>query len=153
MLLTLAFLILLGLFLLFVELFVVPGITFVGIIGTLLLAVAIYFIFDMYGQTAGISSLVAVTGLSGFVIYRSVQTRFWKRFSLKDAIESKVNDRAAGEITVGMEGETISALRPMGTARFHGTTYEVQIADGMLDAGHKIVVVNADDQKIIVKPI
>ena len=152
MLLTLVFLLVLGLLLLFLELFVVPGVTFVGIAGTIFLGVAIFYIFSIYGAVAGWLSVAVITLLSVFVIVRSIRSRFWTKFSLKEAIDGKVNVVEAGEISMGMEGVTVSALRPMGTARFHGKMYEVQVEDGLIDSGKAVVVVGYADQKIIVKP-
>lgn len=153
MLLTLVFLIVLGLLLLFLELFVVPGVTFVGIAGAIFLAVAIYHIFSLYGTAVGLISVAVLSLLSVYVIVRSIRTRFWRRFSLKEAIDSKVNVVEAGEIMVGMQGEAISALRPMGTARFHNKLYEVLTEEGLIDSGQAVVVVSFNDQKIIVKPL
>lgn len=153
MLLTLVFLLVLGLLLLFLELFVVPGVTFVGIAGTIFLGVAIFYIFAIYGAVTGWLSVAAISLFSAFVIVRSIRSRFWTKFSLKEAIDSKVNVVAAGEITVGMEGVTVSALRPMGSARFQGKLYEVQVEDGLIDSGQAVVVVGYVDQKIIVKPL
>ncbi len=153
MLITLVFLLALGLLLLFLELFVVPGVTFVGIAGTLFLGVAIFYIFSIYGAVTGWLSVAAITLLSAFVIVRSIRSRFWTKFSLKDAIDSKVNVLDAGEITVGMQGEAVSALRPMGTARFQNKLYEVLAEDGLINSGQAVEVVGFSDQKIIVKPL
>lgn len=153
MLLTLVFLIVLGLLLLFLELFVVPGVTFVGIAGALFLGVAVYYIFDIYGAIVGWLSVAVLTLLSTYVIVRSIRSRFWRRFSLKEAIDGKVNEVAFGEIYPGLEGLTISSLRPMGTARFNNKPYEVMAEDGLVDSGKAVVVVSYTDQKIIVKPL
>jgi len=153
MLLTLVFLLVLGLLLLFLELFVVPGVTFVGIAGALFLGVAIYYIFSIYGTLAGVISVTVLSLVSAYVIVRSIRTRFWRRFSLKEAIDSKVNVVEVGEIAMGMQGVAVSALRPMGTARFHNKLYEVLAEDGLIDSGQAIQVVSFNDQKIIVKPL
>lgn len=150
---TLIFLVLLGLFLLFLELFVVPGVTFVGLAGALFLGAAIYFIFDLYGSSYGILSLVLTSILSAFVIYRSVKTRFWKKFSLNEAIDAKVNEIDDIEALQGQQGKAISALRPSGKAMIHGKLIEVQVADGFVDAGTAVEVVLISDQKVYVKPI
>jgi len=91
--------------------------------------------------------------LSAYVIVRSIRTRFWRRFSLKEAIDSKVNVVEDGEIVIGMQGVAVSTLRPMGTARFHNKLYEVLAEDGLIDSGQAIQVVSFNDQKIIVKPL
>lgn len=150
---TLIFLVLLGLFLLFLELFVVPGVTFVGIAGALFLGAAIYFIFDLYGSSYGILSLILTSILSAAVIYRSVKTRFWKKFSLNQAIDAKVNEIENIEALIGQQGKALSALRPSGKALINGQLLEVQVADGFVDAASVIEVVSVNDKKVYVKPI
>jgi membrane-bound ClpP family serine protease len=154
MILTIVFLILLGLLLLFAELFVVPGMTVVGIAGMLFLGAGVWFTYDAYGFLAGNIALFLTVGLSAVVLIRSFRSRFWEKFQLKEAIESKANDEDARDenpVLVEEIGLALSALRPTGTARFGKRIREVECISGFAAAGQSIRVVRRDGNRIYVK--
>jgi len=69
---------------------------------------------------------------------------------LETEIDSKVNVPDQN-ITVGMEGRTISRLAPAGKAIFEHSTEEVFSQHDFIDENQVVVVTKIDGSKIIVK--
>lgn len=154
MLLTIIFLIVLGLLLLFAELFIVPGVTVLGLAGMAFLAFGVWFVYDEYGLLAGNLTLASTLLLSLGVLVKSFRLRFWENFELKSALDGKVNvqDPETEEaVQKGDVGITISALRPGGTARFGKRIREVEFLNGFANVGEEVVVSLRDGNKIYVK--
>jgi len=74
----------------------------------------------------------------------------WKPLMLEAEIDSKVNvpDK---NITVGMEGRTVSRLAPAGKAIFEGITEEVFSKNDFIDENQQIIITKIEGNKIIVK--
>jgi membrane-bound ClpP family serine protease len=146
-------LILFGLALVVAEIIFVPGTTVVGIIGFIFLIAGVSFGFKYFGSETG-WILVGVTAVvSGLVFYYSFKTNVWGRFSLKSSIDSKVNEGNLNTLTVGLEGKTTSALRPIGKALLGEKEYEVKTSGDYLDTGSAIRIVKINSNQIIVEPI
>jgi len=92
-----------------------------------------------------IALIVLVVGTIFF--FRS---KTWNPFMLKTEIDSKVNvlDK---DITVGMEGRTVSRLAPAGKAVFEKITEEVFSQNDFIDEGQQIIITKIEGNKIIVK--
>lgn len=154
--LTVGFLLLLGLFLLLLELFVVPGVTVVGIAGLLFLSAGVWITFSTYGTMAGTIVLVLVALLAAVSLYLAFRSKFWKKFELQGVIASKAKAEDANELNpvqIGEVGIAISALRPVGMVRFGNKQKEVECLVGLLAAGTQVEVAQLSDRKIYVKPI
>ena len=152
MLLVIVFVIALGLLLLFAELFIVPGVTFVGLAGALLLGLGVWQIYEAYGMLTGHLALLFMVVLSGWVIWKSFRTRFWKKFELHQQIDSKSNvDAQALGLTMGQSGKTVTALRPQGMARFNEVQIEVASLDGWVDPGKMIEIAFIEGKKVFIK--
>lgn len=154
--LTVGFLLLLGLFLLLLELLVVPGVTVVGIAGLLFLTAGVWVTFATYGNLAGAVVLSLVTLLALLSLIVSFRSKFWKKFELEGVISSKAKGEDANELDpvhLGEIGIAISALRPTGMVRFGSKQKEVECIDGMLAAGKQVEVAQLSERKIYVKPI
>ncbi|MFM8912236.1 MAG: NfeD family protein [Flammeovirgaceae bacterium] len=150
---TIVSLILVGLVLLIVEIVFVPGTTLVGIVGFALMMVGIVLTFKHHGSEAGWISLGMTSVLSGVVLYFSFTTNVWKRFSLKSSIDSKVNEGELNDLKEGMEGKTVSALRPVGKAELNNRTFEVRTSGTYLDSGSKVRIKKISLNQIFVEPI
>lgn len=145
-------LIILGLFLLVVEFFMIPGITVAGIGGFLIIIYAIYSAYIDHGTSAGHLTLLFTAIASIATLVFSLRARTWKRVSLETSISSKAVDELENEIQVGDEGITISRLAPMGKASIKGKTVEVSTVGELINPNTPIVVVHVETNKIIVKP-
>ena len=140
---------LLGLLLIFLELFIPSG----GVLGIGSLICIIYSIYSMFQKdyTAVAWSAIVVT-----VLYVIVVVRFWvKRMTLAENLATSVatgSDVEGARSLVGLEGVTDTALRPAGIARVDGRRLDVVTSGSFLEPGETIVVVEVSGNRIVVRP-
>ena len=151
--LSVSLLILVGIILLILEIVFVPGTTVLGIFGFLMLAGGVYYSFINFGSSVGYGVMGGTLVVSAIAIGYSLKSGVWRRFSLKSTIDSKVNEHEKDPLAEGLEGTTISDLRPIGTAEFDDRLYEVQTTGNYLEAGTSVRIAKLSDNKIIVEPI
>jgi len=150
--LTVISLILFGLILLVVEIIFIPGTTVVGLVGFVIMAVGVGLSFNYFGSTAGWGTFAGASVTSGLMLYYSFKSNVWGRFALKSTSSSKVNEGEVEELSPGLEGMTISALRPVGKAELANKTYEVKTIGSFVETGTKIRIVKILSNQIIVEP-
>lgn len=146
-----AVLIIVGLIFLILEILVVPGTTFVGIIGFILIVIGIWQSFSVYGNIAGSITLGSCILLTLITLYYSLRSNTWKKFMLKTDIKSKVNVIDEKKIKVGDTGKTVSRLAPAGKALINNVFYEVHTNGGFIDEGQEIIILKINFNKIYVK--
>jgi membrane-bound ClpP family serine protease len=146
-------LILFGLFLIIAEIIFVPGTTLVGILGFIFLLLGVGLSFNYFGSETGWTTVGVSAVVSGLIVYYSFKANIWGRFSLKSSIKSKVNEGEVDSLTVGTEGLTVSALRPIGKATLGEKMYEVKTLGEYLDSGSRVRVIKIIMNQIIVEPI
>ena len=139
--------------LIIIELIFIPGTTVFGILGFLMLLAGIYVSFAKFGQETGLWVLAGTTVFTISALVYSLRSGTWKRFALKEAIDSKVNQGETEELQVGLRGVALSDLRPIGSVEFQNKVYEAQTEGLYLESGSKVEVYKISDNKIIVKPI
>ncbi|MFN7261783.1 MAG: NfeD family protein [Cyclobacteriaceae bacterium] len=142
-----------GLILVVAEVIFVPGTTVVGIIGFCFLVVGVGLSFKYFGSEVGWVMLGTTSVACGGLLYFSFTTNMWSRFSLKSSNKSKVNEGELDQLLVGMEGTTISALRPIGKAELNNQIVEVKTNGDYLDSGSRIRVIKIVSNQIIIEPI
>ncbi|MEM9329442.1 MAG: NfeD family protein [Bacteroidota bacterium] len=144
---------LLGLFLLIVEIVFVPGTTVVGIGGVACCAYGIYLSFVNFGSTAGTITIIisAVVYVATLVI--SFKVNSWERFSLKGVMNSKVNEDFKLDLNIGDTGASVSSLKPMGKANFQDKEVEVTSLGGFIDEKLPIRIIKIENNKVYVEPI
>ena len=82
-----------------------------------------------------------------------MKTKTWKRFSLNEESDSKVNQLEPA-VKVGTKGVTISRLAPTGKALIDGQTMEVHAVNKFIDPDHPIEVVGIEGYRIdVVEPL
>jgi membrane-bound ClpP family serine protease len=145
-------LIILGIILLFLEFFVVPGISVFGIAGFIVLGIAIYFSYEGYGLFLGNAILLGTLTTLGISFYIAWRKGLWKKMSLNSAVTAKVNVQKIG-LHPGDRGRTISRLAPVGTVEFQNSIFEAGSKGIFIDENTEVEIVSIDSNKIIVKPI
>lgn len=142
-----------GLGLIVVEIIFVPGTTIVGIMGAGIAVIGVILGFHFFGRQTGWiilgTSIVAGAGM----IYWSLRSKPWTQFSLKDSIDSRVNEGALNDLQVGQEGVAVSSLRPMGKAEFNGKMYEVTTAGNFVASKEKLKIIKLSPNQILVEPV
>lgn len=147
------FLVLLGVFFLFVELVLLPGITVGTVLSLLSYGAAVYFGFVRFGMAGGAAVFVAILVVSLAVTVVSLRARTWQRLSLDKKIESSSMGSPADELKTGERGVTVSRLSPMGKVNIGGKVYEAKSVDVYVDPRSEVEVVGFENFTVIVKPV
>ena len=143
-------LILVGLFLLILEILFIPGMV-LGFISAILMLVGVIFSFKDYGTTTGIIVLFATASVTVATVYWAFHSPLWKKLKVQSLMDGKANALADGKINVGDTGKTISRLNPMGKAMINNMQVEVQVIEGFIDQDTDITVIKVGQNKIYVK--
>jgi len=149
-------LLLVGFLLLMAEIFLVPGVTIVGLLGVLLMGLGVWMAYSKYGQPTGHYVLIATFSLSSIILIRAFRTGFWGAFALKSTLEDARspepgNSGSTQSIRPGMSARAISRLRPMGMADIEGEVREVELTDGWAEPGDFLIITQIDHHKIFVQ--
>ena len=147
-------LILLGILLIAIELLIIPGFGFAGILGLVSIVGAIILSFTEFGQVTGLLVLGGVIISLSIFTWLILRSGTWKRLTLKDSISSKVDTNPSDKgLEPGAKGVALSRLSPMGKARFTNIDTEVLSQEGIINSGTQIEITRIEDSKIIVKQI
>ncbi len=145
-------LIALGIIFLLLELLVIPGTTFIGIIGLVALILGVYQTFTIYGTGWGVFALIGTSLFSIAMLVLSLRSKTWTKAMLSTSIDSKM-DQVKQNFHVGDEGISSSRLTPMGKARFGDDFIEVSTFGDFLDPEVKIRIVEIKNNKVFVETI
>lgn len=144
-----------GLSLIAVEVYVVPGLNIVGILGILVLVFAVGFAFNANGLFGGIFTLCGTLALGGGMLYAMWRSGAWEQFVLATSLtpgrqlsEGSQDNRAR---YLGKVGAALTPLRPAGVAEIDGERVEVQTEGGFIAANSRIRVVAIDRRHTFVR--
>ncbi|MEA3494570.1 MAG: NfeD family protein [Bacteroidota bacterium] len=146
-------LLLIGILLVMVEVFFVPGTTFVGIAGVFFAGIGIYLAYSEKGNTTGHIVLAITLTILLVSIIIAVKSGVWDKLSNKDILLGKSNYFEEDSIKIGEKGKAISALRPMGKARINDINYEVRTFGEYIESESKIEIIKIVGNQITVKQI
>ncbi|MBD3266915.1 nodulation protein NfeD, partial [bacterium] len=153
---TIFMLVLVGLLLMFVELFVPGGI--VGIIGGLLMAGGIYLSFQDYGPTTGVLVLTAcilATITVAILAFKFLPRTFMGKWLILGDSTSKEtgyhSDSYLDDNLVGKEGYAESGLRPSGIAMIDDDRIDVVTEGEYLAPKTRIKVIRVDGNRVVVE--
>ena len=136
-----------GLLLLTLEIVALPG-GIAGIAGIAMMAFGIWRCYVLYGVCAGHWALLSCIGASVILLIVFMKSKTWKRFSLNDESDSKVNQIDASSIHVGSKGRTVARLAPTGKAIIDGELVEVHAINQFIDPDKTIEVVSIEGYRI-----
>lgn len=139
-----------GLILLTLEIVALPG-GIAGGIGILMLAFGIWWTYGKYGNTAGTCVLMGCIALTVVFLVFLLKTKTWKKFSLKEESDSKVNQIDKKTIQIGAVGKTVARLAPTGKALIDGELVEVHAVNKFIDPDKEVEVVAIEGYRIDVK--
>lgn len=145
-------LILIGLVLLFFEIFLPGGI--LGFLSACCLLGAIVLIFTDYGFLIGLFGAITIL----FVVLAAIwlqlkwlpKTRPGSAFFLKQVIRSQTNTVTADDI-IGKPARVLNILAPTGKVTVAGKCYEAFSQDGFIEKGTPLRVAGKDTFRIIVE--
>ena len=144
-----------GIFLLLAEI-VLPGMI-AGLAGLVCMVIAAVLSFREFGPGGG--SLVVMGqllfGLVCTVLYIRYfpSSRFGRWLSLRSEVTAQASAPASWENLLGLEGTTLTPLRPSGYARIGDRKYDV-VAEGLpVEPGRTVRVVKVEGPRIVVRPV
>jgi len=140
-----------GIVLILVEIFLIPGLTVMAIAGGAFSIGGIYYAFRNLGTTAGIVTLLLVVAMVGIAFIYLVKSKALDHIALKTNIDSTVTDKELPDISVGDNGITISRLNPMGKVRINNITMEAKTMSGFIDENTTVTVVKVSPTQLIVR--
>lgn len=144
-------LLLIGVILLLIEIFLIPGISIAGIGGVLFLVGSVVYAYMSMGATAGHLTVLGALILSGVSIWVFLKSRALDRISLKAEIDGKNDPLDGVNVKVGDLGVTVSRLAPMGKIRVNGKTIEAKTMDDFMDEATEVVVVKINSTNVLVE--
>jgi len=145
-------LIAIGLFLLIVELLIIPGITVAGIGGLLLMIAGVYFAYKSHDNITGNYVLLGSLSMSLFAVILSLRTKTWRNVGLNSNSDSRVVSFEKEKIKIGDEGITITRLAPIGKAMINDIICEAKSHAEFVDENTTIIVTKINNNQVIVKP-
>lgn len=143
-------LIVLGVLFLLLEILVIPGTTFAGIVGFVLVFVGLWQAYASKGIVEGHITLGATLVVTVVTLYYSFKAGTWKRMALKTTVDGKMDQLDGLSIKEGDTGTTVSRLAPSGKAMINNDIVEVHTYGEFIDQENEIIVISVKDNKIIV---
>lgn len=142
----------LGVVLIFLEVFVIPGTTFFGIAGGVLLVAGIFGTYKYYGDNWGHISIVATVAIFLVLFIFGKKLLSKDKVTLSEVLDGKVNELEF-EFSVGDKGKSITEIRPSGKAKFNEYKVEVFSNGAYIEKGVELEITKISGNKIIVKPL
>lgn len=141
-----------GLILILLDLFFIPG-GIVAFIGLGLIIYADYLSFELFGSTTGYIFTIVSVIASGILIAQFFRPSFWNRYGPETEIDSKVNTEDLSKVQIGDKGKSVGSIRPSGTARFGNELVEVHARHSFIESETEVEIVAIEENRIFVKPI
>ena len=147
-----------GMALLMLEAFVLTGFGFSGLFGIIAVFGSVLLLSPDL-KTGALTLLITVV-LTIIILVVSLRymkkTNFIHKFILKDRTDSESGYTAPNmdnEKYIGMEGVTLTPLRPAGAMKLEGNRVDVVSEGDFLDAGVTVRVIGIDGTRIIVRAV
>lgn len=157
----------LGVTLIAVEIFFMPGSMIIGLLGFFLVAIAfLNGMVDRFPTDPIIPTmanlekpltnlaLTAVISVVGALLLAKFmpQTALFRRFVVEGATSTPIAE-SVSPLRENMTGEAITYLRPSGTAEFDGNPVDVITEGDFIEAGTKIRILRIEGSKVFVKTV
>jgi len=150
-------LIIVGVSLIVAEVYLIPGLNIVGVLGALMVVFAVGVAFVQVGTLGGIVALLSAGGLTGTAFWWLWSSGAWDRFILVASLKPDENllERESEQRAkyLGKRGTAVTPLRPTGVAEIQGDRIEVVTEGDFISAGSEIKVVAMDRRKYFVRLI
>ncbi|MDA0378006.1 MAG: hypothetical protein O3C45_02490 [Bacteroidetes bacterium] len=148
-------LIILGVLLIIAEVYLIPGLNVVGIVGALLMLAAVVLAFIEAGMVGGMLTMLSAIGLTGGSLWWVWKSGAWDRFVLSSSLRTDerllAREGEARSRYLGKAGVALTPLRPTGVAEIEGERIEVVTEGDFISAGSRVKVVAMDRRKYFVR--
>ena len=147
----------LGLILLMIETFVLPGFGLVGLLGFVGVAAGIIMAFgSLQAGLVGLTVALAGSILAVVLLWnRILHSRLFRKLVLSHREEQSLGYQGPRDFQhlLGKEGTTLTPLRPAGTAMIDGERYDVVSDGGYMDPNKPIKVIKVEGTRVVVREI
>jgi len=167
----------LGLGLLVVEIFIIPGFGVIGISGIVLIGFSLIFSmqdfvipsFDWEWRLMGRNTIVVCAGLLAAITGIAViallgpKTKMFDRLTLNTKIDQTASEGGGWQndggiesdytVLAGKTGTAVTTLRPIGKAEIGGEIFQVEADGSFVEQGKEIKVVKVQGNNIIVRSV
>lgn len=148
-------LIIVGILLIIVEIFLIPGFGFAGIVGLLMMIGGIFLVADTFAE--GVIYLLITFIVTGLLIFIGVKTgrlkKVWSKLTLKEkqnTDQGYVAPKPEYLNYLGKNGISLTLLRPAGSAVIDGERLDVVTDGSFIPKDSKIKVIAVEGTRIIV---
>ena len=143
-----------GVLLVLLEIFLIPGVTFALIGGVIFAAGGVFYSYSKLGPVAGTTTLILMLIVfSATFIWLIKSKALDKTIALNTDIDSTVATTDSQNINEGDEGVCLSRLNPIGKVKVNGITMEAKSLGEFIDEKTPIMVVKVNSMQLIVKSI
>jgi membrane-bound ClpP family serine protease len=142
---------LVGIFLILIEIFLVPGITITAVLGGLFAIGGVYYAFSRLGAMAGFITLILTLLVTGIAFVYLVKSKALDTIALKTDINSTVASKEPLSISEGDKGISLSRLNPIGKVKVNNIVIEGKSIGNFIDENTEIEVVKVSPTQLIVK--
>jgi membrane-bound serine protease (ClpP class) len=154
-----------GILLFALEIFVIPGFGIVGLLGILAFAAGLFLSFlgryptsaDLWraGSVLLVSLVLVGLGSAGMILLLPGMP-FWARLRLGTRLANQADERLSQESLValpvlGMEGITVTPLRPSGTGLFGGQRLDILSEGEYIPAATPVTIVRIEGNRLLVR--
>ena len=153
---------LIGVGLITLEIFVIPGFGIAGILGITLMLGSVFFVFDKaYEFQTAVMWLSISVILSAALIILAVwllpETQLFRRFALSTVMDADMGYHASSpenfQDYIGKFGTALTPLRPSGTARIENKRVDVVTAGDFIPQNSDIKVIEVEGSKVFVEAV
>jgi len=144
-------LIVLGIFFMIVEVFLIPGISIAGVGGVACMVGGIVLAYMQLGTQGGTLTLIISVIVLGIMLYLFFRSKMLDKMALKSEIGSKTEPFQGLNVSVGDTGITLSRLAPIGKVLINGKAIEGRSQNIMIDENTPIVVVEVGTYNVLVR--
>ncbi|MBN1865347.1 MAG: hypothetical protein JW808_10635 [Victivallales bacterium] len=150
-----------GILLVALEIFVIPGFGIAGISGIIAIIASMLLAFgwsriELAINTVGVSLVMATAGIVLLTIYVLPKSALFRRITLElsqDNADGYSSHSKPDQDLVGKEGLVHTTLRPAGLVIIDGKRLDVVAEGEFINKGEKVKVIAADGMRIIVEKV
>ena len=153
---------LIGIGLIALEVFVIPGFGVAGILGATLMLGSVFFVFDKaYEFRTAVMWLSVSVILSGGLVILSAfllpETQLFRRLALSTVMDTQMGYHSSSsedfQAYLGQSGTALTPLRPSGTARIANNRVDVVTVGDFIAQDSTVKVVNVEGPKVFVEVV
>lgn len=146
-------LIVIGIIFLLIEIFIIPGLSFAGVLSALCFFIAIYLSFAKLNFLFGIAITIGSVFIVMLLLKLFRRSAAWNQIMLKKTLKKDEGFQSvdALKILLGKQGRALTALHPSGIALIETKKYAVVTEGGFIEKDNNIEVIRVEGNRIVVR--